>query len=98
MHICQAVSSALMLKCESFVVYTQQVQQRSLEIMHVHAILRNVVAEVISFSVDSARFDASPGHPHRETPGVMISAVVSLGQCALGKTGPSELPSPNYKG
>ena len=98
MHISQSISPALMFEDQPLMIYATKVHQRSLEVMYVHRIFDNVVAEIVGLAVAKARFDPSPGHPHGEAPGMVIPAVAGGGKFALGIDGTAEFTAPDHQG
>lgn len=76
MYISQAVSSALMFKGKSFMIYTQQVHQGCLKVMNMYPVLYHIVTKLIRLAVDHAWFNPGAGHPHGETTWVVISAII----------------------
>ena len=83
MYIGQAISTALMLEGEAFVVNAQQMQERGLKIMHMHGIFYDVVTQFVCLSIDCACLYAASCHPHAKAAGVVISAIVGRGQFPL---------------
>src|SRR5262245_51769902 len=71
-HIGQPEVAALEPEREPFVVDPQQVQHGRLEVVHVHRLVGNVVAEIVGGPVAEARPDPAAGHPDRETVWVMV--------------------------
>src|SRR5262245_54742211 len=69
-----------------------------MEIMHVHRVLHDVIAEIIGGPVSYARLDAPSGHPDRKTTRMMIAPEAVLLDLALAVGGASELPAPNDQG
>ena len=58
------------------VVEAQEMQNRGVQIVYVHAILDHVEAELIGIAQRQAGLDAAAGQPHREGVGMMVAAVV----------------------
>src|SRR5262249_41725080 len=75
-------------------VEPQQMQDRRMKIMHVHAILCGVKAEVVTLADRNATLDATAGHPHREAIWVMVAAVVAA---PLHHRRTSEFAAPNHQ-
>ena len=59
----EAEVTALILERQSFVVDAQQVQQRGVEVVHVDALLDDVVAVVVRAPHDGTALGAAAGHP-----------------------------------
>ena len=78
-------------------VHPQQVQQRRLQIVHMHRIFHNVVAILIRLAVRDPRLHAPTRHPHRKTTRMMVPPVVVFLQLPLTVHRPPELPAPNHQ-
>ena len=78
-------------------VYTQLVQYRCMEIMHVYRVVYDIVAQFICFAVNYAGFYAAAGHPNAEAAGVVVAAVIGFFQFALAVIGTAEFAAPNYQ-
>ena len=63
MNICQAEISALKTIRQALVIDAQQMHQRGLKIMNMHAVVRDVDAKIIAFSILHAGFHTATGHP-----------------------------------
>src|SRR5262245_26198369 len=86
-HLCrlaagEALVEALMLYAETLVVEAEQVQNRRVEVANVDRVFDDVVAEVVGLAVDGTGASTAAGHPHGETPRVVVAAVVGLAQPA----------------
>lgn len=90
-YIRQAETPALVLEGQSLVIYAEQVQQRRLEIMHMHRVLSDIVPKVVRLSVQRTWLNPGPGHPDSKTPGVMITPVAGFSKFTLGISSPSKL-------
>ena len=87
--------AALELVRQLLVVDAQAVQNRGLQIVDVHRIRDDVVAEVVGLAVRDAGLDAAAGHPHGEAARMMIAAVVVVRQLALAVDGAAEFAAPD---
>ena len=67
-----------MAERQSLVVKPECVQQRGMEVVHVHGILDGMKSEVIRRSISETTFDSSASHPHRECRRMMIATVTIL--------------------
>src|SRR5467141_4213464 len=67
------------------------------EVAHVHRILHDVVAVVVSFAISHARADATASHPSGKASGMMIAAVIVLRQATLAVHGAPELARPDHQ-
>ena len=73
----------------------QAVQDRGVQVVDMHRVLDDVVAEIVGLAVDDARLDAAAGHPDREAARMMIAAVVLARQFALAVDRAAELAAPD---
>ena len=69
---------------ESFMIKAQQVQHGGMEVTNVNRIFDDVVGKVISLTIDLAGAGTATTHPHGEAAGVMVAAIVLLGEAPLG--------------
>ena len=60
-----------------------------------HRVFDDVIGHLVGFAMDLTALDPGTSHPHRETPRVVVSTVVGLGQLPLAVNGPPELSAPN---
>jgi len=68
------------------------------EVVDVDPVFGEVVTVIVSFSIDGTGFCATAGHPDAETAGVVVAAIVVLGELSLGIVGAAELPAPDDEG
>ena len=69
-----------------------------MEVVHVHAVLDDVVTVFAGLAIGRARPDAAPGHPGREAARVMVAAEVDVGLVkTLAVVGASKLPTPDHE-
>ena len=76
-HISQAKLAPLMRKCEPLVVESQAMQNRRLQVVHMHRIFRDVKTEIIRRAIDHARFNSAARHPNRERLRMMIAPLAA---------------------
>ena len=72
----QALVQALVAIGKSFVVDAQALQHRGVEVVDVHRIADDVIAEIIGFSEGDAFFDSAACHPHAKVTGMVIPSIV----------------------
>ena len=89
--------TALMTECQFLVVNTHQVQNGGIQIMNVNGVFGDVVGEVISLAILETGLHTPSGHPHRPTPGVVVTPVIFTRERALAVDGASEFPAPNHQ-
>src|SRR5262245_62824639 len=73
-NVCQSEITARIAKRQAFVVESEAVQDRRLEIVNVDWLLDDVVTQLVGRTMNDARFDAAAGEPHRVRTRVMIAA------------------------
>ena len=83
MNIGQPKIAALILVGQLFVINSQQMQNRRVQVMHMDWIANNVVIVVVGFSERQSTLHASPCHEYRKTTRMMIAPVVFRRQIAL---------------
>ena len=85
MHVGQPEVTALIGERESQVINPHQVQDRGVEIVHMHLLLRScdLVAVVVGRSPREPWLDPRPGEERCEAPGMVIAAVIGGGERAL---------------
>src|ERR1700733_1467171 len=79
----QTLVEPLVAVAEPFVIETQQVQDRGMELVDVDRVFDDVVGEIVGLAVDRAGSRAAAGHPHGEAAGMMVAAVVFVRQATL---------------
>ena len=94
-HVCEAEVTALELVSELRVVDPEEMQERRLEVVNMHRILHDVVAEVVGFAVHHAGLDAASGHPDAEAARVVVATVFVRGQPALAVHRAPEFAAPD---
>lgn len=83
MHIRQPIPSTLMLKRQPFVIDTQQVQQSSLEIVHMDRVFYDVVSEVVGLSIYGTGLYTGSRHPDGKASWMMVAAIVGISEFSL---------------
>src|SRR5688500_5567716 len=98
MHIRQTEIPTLKLIGESLVIKTKLVKDGRLQVVHVHAVLGRVEAEVVRRTVGEARLDAPARHPERERIRVMIATpLFEIINLPLKKRRAPKLAAPDHK-
>src|SRR5688500_10080749 len=87
MYVGEAEVAALVAEGEPFVLETQQVKDRRIEVVHGHGILGDVVAEWVGGTESDAAFDAAAGEPEAEGVAVVIAARARLLAALVGALG-----------
>jgi len=87
---CQPELAPLRAVREPLVIDAHQVQDGGIEIVDVHRVLDDVVAELVGLAVDEPRLHAAAREPHAEVAAVVIAPEVGL-QRSLCERRPAEL-------
>ena len=74
MYISQPIMPALTLVSQLLVIDPQQVQDRRVQIVHVYAVFRDVVSELIRLAVNMPRLHAGTREQRRETIRMVIAS------------------------
>ena len=93
MHIGQSKTTPLVLEREPLVVDAHQVHDGRLEVVHMHRVLDDVVADLVGFTVGDAGTDAAAGHPVGETARMMVAPVIGACDIAIELHNNGELES-----
>src|SRR5205807_7570728 len=96
-HIRKPEVAPLELVCQPGVIDAQRMQDSRVQVVYVYGIFHDVVAIIVGLAESDARLDAASGQPHGEAAGMMIAAVVVLGQFALAIDGPAKLAAPDHQ-
>ena len=73
-------------------IQPQQMQNRRVQVMHVHLVFGGVVTVVVGRSVGVTALHAAAGHPHRKAVRIVVASVVTL--C---RRRPPELAAPQHQ-
>ena len=76
-------------------IHTHAFQDGGVQVVDVHRVLHDVVAEVVGFAVGDTALDAAARHPHTEIPRMVVATVVGPGEPTLGIYGPTKLTAPD---
>ncbi len=93
-NVGQSARCAIMIKRETFMVETQQVQDRGVKIMNIDHIFDGLMAELIGGAEAEAMLDTGAGEPGGETLGIMISTRGPL----LKRRHAAKLGRPHHQG
>ncbi len=77
-NVGQPVVAAFVAVGELFVIDAHQVQQRGVEVMHMHGIAHDVVAKLVGLAVDEPALEAAAGHPDGEAARMVIAPEIVL--------------------
>ena len=92
----ETVATALELVGQSFVIDSQQVQHRRVQVVEMDSTGRNVVPEFIGCSMNAASPNASTCHPHGEATWMVVASEVLL-DLSLAVTRSAEFAPPNHQ-
>src|SRR5438045_3215221 len=95
MHIRQSIVTALETVGEPRVVDAQQMQRGGVEIVDMHGVFDDVVAEFIRLAEHLAALHSGTCHPDAETARVMVASVSVMGKFALRIHGAAKLAAPD---
>ena len=77
MYVCQAHVQALEFHRQFRVLKAQKMQQRGMQIMHMHRIFGDIETKLIRGTQSQARFHAATREPHGECVWVMVASVTA---------------------
>ena len=97
-HASQSLIEAEERERQPFVIDSQLVQNRCVEISHVDWVFNDVVTEVIGDAVRDAAFDTTAGHPSREATWMVIASIILVRQFALAIRRASKFSRENDQG
>ena len=87
----------LEFEAQPAVVDAQAMEDGGVQVVDVHGIGDDVVAEVVGLAVNHPRLDACAGHPEGEALRMMITAVIVAGELALAVDRPAKLTAPDHQ-
>src|SRR5258707_14935680 len=85
MHIGEAKITSAKPVSEPFVVDSEQVEHRRVEIVHSTNILCGIVAKFVCRAVNGAPFNAATGEPKAETVRIVVATVATLRKGSAAK-------------
>src|SRR5438132_606647 len=94
-HVSEAVITALEAVKQLRVVDAKLLENRGLQIVDMHGILRNIVTKIISRTVTDPWLDSCPCHPNCKAPRVMVAPVIVGCQFALRVIGAPKFATPH---
>src|SRR5262245_13000973 len=95
MNIRQAEFTPLELKGEPGMVHTQAMQDRGVQVVHVHRVARDVIAEVIRLTDAQSRLNAATREPDCEAARVMVAPVIVCRELTLAVDRAPEFATPH---
>src|SRR5262245_47174128 len=87
----QRIGASFMREREPFVVQTEGMEQRGMQVVDAHDLFHGLAAEFVRGTVDISLLEAATGNPQRESLPVVIAAIFSLSD---GKA--PEFSAPQY--
>ena len=91
MHVREPVVATLELECQASVVDAETMQQRCVQVMNMHRVPGNVVAEIVGLPVSQSGLDAAASEPEGEATRMMVTAIIVGREGTLTVNGPAEL-------
>src|SRR5689334_10469692 len=99
MHVSEPELASLEAEGQPLVIDPEQMQDRRLEIVHVHRILHDIEREVVGLAVAESGLHPAARHPEGEGVGMMIAApALGVVDVALEKRGAAEFTAPDDEG
>lgn len=95
-NVGQAEITSLETVGQTLVVDSQAMQDRCVQVMNVHGLVRDIIAEIVRLSMNHTRLDATAREPHSEIPWMVVATVIVLRQCSLTVDSPPKLPAPDH--
>src|SRR5687767_3237538 len=92
LHIRKAEVAASVAISQALVVEAQQVQDRSVEVVHVNFVFDGFVAVIIRQTVGETALDGTAGHPHREG---FVVVIAPIGALCVRRS--AKLAAPDYQ-
>src|SRR5437867_1917539 len=92
MHISKPEIAALEAEGQLLVIQTEQMENRCMQVVHMHAIFDRVKTKFVGLADDRARFYSATRQPHRECVNVVIApggVAVLAHRCAAKFTAPN---------
>ena len=83
MHVGEAEVAAGVAVREFFMVIADEFHDRGMQIVNMDFVLNGPETEFVGRTVDVAAANSTAGHPHREAPVIMITAIDFSGICAF---------------
>ena len=91
MDVRETMIAAAETEGESFVVETEQMQDRGVKVVDLDGVVDGLVAVVIGGSVGHSALDATPGQPEAEAERIVVASVASLGEGSAAEfAGPND--------
>ena len=81
---------------QPFVIDSQKMEKRRLEVVNVNAVACDIEADIVALAIGHPRLNSSPGHPNRKSIRMMIAApAFALFVVALQKRSTPEFAAPD---
>ena len=88
---------ALITEGEFLVVNAKLIEDGGVQVTNMDWIFQNIVGVIVGFAVFVSPLDACPGHPRGETPAMVVTTVVILGEFSLRVYRPSKFTAADHK-
>ena len=83
---------------ETLMIDAHEVQDGGVQVVHVHGILGDVVAELVGLAIAGAGLAAATGHPHGEAARMVVAPGFGAVPLALAGDAAAELAAPDDEG
>src|SRR6266853_652081 len=87
----------LVLENKFFMVDAQLTENGGVKVADVDRVLDDVVGHLVGLAIDKSGLHAAAGHPDAETAGMMVAAIIFLGELALAINGAAKFTAPNHQ-
>ena len=96
-YICQTVPAPLMFERQAFVIDSEQVQERRVQVVYVDRVPGDVVGKRVGGSIGCAGSHATTRHPDRKATWMMVPAKALAGQFSLAVVRTAKFSTPDYE-
>lgn len=94
MHIREPVVTTLESERQLRVIKAQEVQDRGVQVVHMHGVLNCIESQIVRLTVDQSTLEPTPCHPNTEGSIVVIATVIA----SLDHRCAAELAPPDDQG
>src|SRR6185369_12618358 len=94
-HVREPVVAALELERQPGVVDAEAMQHGRVEVVNVHCVADDVVAEIVRFAVSQSGPDAAASEPDGKAARMMVAAIIVSREWTLAIDGSAELAAPD---
>src|SRR5258708_26914181 len=77
-HNSRALRPAVVQECHVHVIEPERVENGCVDIMHMRSLFDGAKSDLVGCADVLAAFDSAAGHPHTESPGIVIASLALL--------------------